>query len=440
MPWIKTPEIFETLADLAIDPPDWGKLFRAWLFEIVDGPLAGWLGDLTETLLPKAGAIAYAVWVKGQGEIGKGFGLAIDEVEKTAGPHLLAAAAAGLSDYFGQEITPGEIGLHKGFDGRRALSDRLGLLIFDSMFETFGTSREITPESGLENAQSMLGFNLSTALEGWFGGVLTTGYLSKMFPNWADLDTLLQQHLGFGRMNRRIMQPLLDELIVIPLRHHIRDIYRSEILTEGQLARALFRGVIDDDQYFEVMALHGYDRTKAAQLKVVNGRLLEKEDITKAVELGILTKDELPEIFRGLGYPPDLADIMTTVTLEDRIRTINNALETLARDMYRDGEIRDDEYRVLLADAGRSELEQNRLIALGVLERVRQGSQPKKIRRIPRGTVERSFREGLITLQQLTDFYKEQSYPAGDIAVMSLLQLVLAGRSLPEPPEDPERA
>lgn len=437
MPWIKTPDIFETLADLAIDPPDWGKLFRAWLFEIVDGPLSGWFNELAETIIPKAGAVAYAVWVKGQGEIGRGFGEAIDEVEKTAGPVLLEAAAAGLSDYFGQKITPEEIGLHKGFDGRRELSDRLGKLIFDSMFSTFGTARAITPESGLENAESMLGFNLSTALEGWFGGVLTTGYMSKLFPNWADLDSLMQQHLGFGRMNRRIMQPLLDELIVIPLRQHIHEIFRSEILGESQVVRALFRGAIDEDEYFDTMARHGWNRTKAAQLKVINGRLLEKEDIAKAVELGILTKEELPEIFRGLGYPPDLAEIMTTVTVEDRIRTINNALESVARDMFRDGEIIDSEYRILLADAGRSELETNRLVALGRLEQARAQSQPQKIRRVPRGTVERSFREGLITLEQLVGFYEEQRYPSGDVALMSALQQLLVIKALPPPAESP---
>ncbi len=437
MPWIKTPDIFETLADLAIEPPDWGKLFRAWLFEIIDGPMQGWLAELTETIIPKAGAVAYAVWVKGQGEIGKGFGEAIDEVEKTAGPFLLEAAAAGLSDYFGTTITPEQIGLHKGFDGRRALSDRLGALIFSSMFETFGTATEITPAQGLENAESMLGFNISTALEGWFGGVLTTGYLSKLFPNWADLDTLLQQHLGFGRMNRRIMAPLLDELIVIPFRQHIRDIYRSSILNESQAARAFFRGAISDKEYFDTMALHGWDQERAGQLKVINGRLLEKEDITKGVELGILSEAELPEIFRNLGYPTDLAEVMTRVTVDDRIRTINNALESVSRDMFRDGEIDQTEYRVFLTDAGRSNHEQNRLIALGILEKARQESEPKRIRRVPRGTVERSFREGLISREQLIEYYEEKSYPAGDIALMTTLQELLVVKALPAPVEGP---
>lgn len=434
------PPIPENLRSLLVDPPDWGKIWKGWINEIVSGPLAGATGDLLEVVLPRAGAILFALWVRSQGAIGKAIGESIDAVEVEAGPALLEAAAAGLSDYFGTTVSPGELTLHAGFDNRRALADKLGSVIMDSMLEAFGQGTDITPAQGLKNAERVIGFNLSTALEGWMGGVLTTGFLSKFFPNWADLDSLISQNLGFGRMNRRVMGPLLDELIVFPLREHLRSTYRSNLLSETQAVRGLFRKQITEDEYFSILARRGWTREDAASLKVLNGRLLEKEDIAKAVEIGAIREDELVELYETLGFIPELAGIMKQVTIQDRIRGINNALETTARRMFRDSQIEEAEYKLLLAQAERSPMEQDALVALGLLERSAQKVDPVKIRRVPRGTVERSFRERLISLAQLQGYYEEQNYPPGDVALMLALQQKLLLGSLQPPPEEESEA
>ncbi len=286
---------------------------------------------------------------------------------------------------------------------------------------------------GRVNADRVIGLNISTALEGWMGGVLTTGFLSKFFPSWADLDDILAQNVGFGRANRRVLGPLLTTLVTTPFQWYLNERFKPRIFAPGQAVRALYRNQITEDQYFEVMGRLGWDREKAAALKVVNGRLLEKEDIFRAVELGIVKEEDLADLYGTLGYPPDLAEIMTVTTIQDRMRTINNALESTARDMFRDGEIDEARYRDLLATAERSPEEIEALVGLGIIELGRQATKPPPERRVPRGTMERAYREGLIFRNQLEEFYVEQHYPPEDRDVMLRLQDLLILKGLPPP-------
>lgn len=403
---------------------------------IVNGPWPGVLQEVVEETIPRVLAVGFALWVRFQGELGKTVGTMVDIVEAVAGPELQKMVAVGLSDFFGREIKPEEIGMHGGFPGRSKLADELGSLILTEMFGEFEAGGELSPELGRANADRVIGTNISTALEGWMGGVLTTGFLAKFFPNWADLDDILAQNVGFGRANRRVLGPLLTTLVTTPFSWYLNERFKPRIYNETQAVRALYRDQITEDDYFSGMARLGWDREKASVLKVVNGRLLEKEDIAKAVELGAIKTDELLDLYKTLGYAPDLAEIMRTVTIQDRMRTINNALESVARDMFRDGEIDEPAYRSLLLDAERSPEETEALVGLGLIERGRDQTKPPKDRRISRGVMERAYREGLILRTELETYYVEERYPDRDRAIMLQLQDLLKEKALPAPPEE----
>lgn len=407
---------------IALESVDWNKWVQTAINSIINGPLPGKLQDVFEQLLPRVAAFVFALWVRSQGIIGKAAGDAIDQVEREAGPALQKMAAAGLQDYFGVPVNPNELPLHAGFRGIEPLAGKLGDLIFRSMFEAFETPRELTPDVGFENAKRVLDFNLATALEGWMGGVLTSGYLSSFFPNWADLDDIIQQTMGFGRANRRIMAPILNALIVTPFTWKMNETFQPNIFNEQQAARALFRGEIGDEEYFTIMARLGWSRPRAASLKAVNARLLEKEDVLKGLELGAIKEQELFDLFTALGYPPDLAEVMRTVTIQDRMRSVFNALEAQARDMFRDGEIDETRFRSMMQLAQRSETETEAWLALATIEKGRRKPPEKKVRRITTGDMETAYKEALIPLTELSSYYVELGYPDRDREL--LLQLV----------------
>ena len=381
---------------------------------VVSGPIPGMISKAFADGLTAAGSALLELLIKASSRIGEEIGKDIDNVEKVAGPTLLKAAAAGLSDYFGVDITADELGIRGGTDQRRAASEKIGKFVLARMFGELGEAGPITPEQGSENASRMLGFNLSTALEGWLAGILGSSILSSLIPNWADLDEIVASNLGLGRLNRRIMAPLLNLLVVEPHNWDLNKRFRQRIFSDTQAVRALFRGETTDEEYFETMARLGWSRERAATLKVVNGRLPEKEDFARMLESKLITEEELPELFGTLGFEPGLADVMSAIVRDDRVRTLNNALESLARDMFRDREIDEQEFRRLIKVAQRSEVEEAILVGIAFIER----SRPK---RLTRAQMERAFDEGLIDLGRLRDFYLEEGFAITDALILEQL-------------------
>lgn len=381
---------------------------------VVSGPAGGWLSKAIEDGVTAGAGKIFELILKGTARAGAFLGDQVDNVEKVAGPELLKAAAAGLSDYFGVDITAEELGIRGGTDQRRAASEKIGKFVLARMFGELGEAGPITPEKGSENAGRMLGFNLSTALEGWLTGILGSSILSSLIPNWADLDEIVASNLGLGRINRRIVAPILNLTVVEPFNWDLNKRFRQRIFSDTQAVRALYRGEMTDDEYFETMGRLGWSRERAATLKVVNGRLPEKEDFARMLESKLITEDELPGLFGTLGFEPGLAGVMSAIVRDDRVRTLNNALESLARDMFRDREIDEQEFRRLIKVAQRSEVEEAILVGIAFIER----SRPK---RLTRAQMERAFNEGLIDLGRLRDFYLEEGFTITDALILEQL-------------------
>jgi hypothetical protein len=340
-------------------------------------------------------------------EIGKRMGQAIDEFEAQAGPEILRAAAAGLSDYFGVPIAAGQIDRNRPTSERFRFAETLGRQVLEQMFGAFSAPKGITPDVGLDNAERLLGFNIATALEGWLGKVTTTTPLTRWIPNWADLDDVMSANLGLGRANRRVMGPLLKALIVDPLTWDINRRFTPSRLSVSELIRAKNRAAIDEATFHEQMRWHGYDQATTSKLEILAAALPAKEDVSRMLELELVDTARAAAIFRALGYSDDGAEMMVQLALEDRVRSLNNSLETLGRDMYRDREIDEPELRAILKSAGRGPVEVETLIGIASLERERP-------RPLSRADVEEGFRRGLIPLNRLREYYSGFGYALED--------------------------
>ena len=101
---------------------------------------------------------------------------------------------------------------------------------------------------------------------------------------------------------------------------------------------------------------------------------------------------------------------------DDRVRSLNNNLESLARDMFRDREIDEPELVRLLTVARRSDAEIALIKGIVWIER----SRP---RRLGRAQMEAAFRQNLISLDELGDFYLKEGYSERDAVLLE--QLVL---------------
>lgn len=369
------------------------------------------------TLLADIAATLVELTVEITSYVGKRVGEGIDKWEAEAGPEILRAAAAGLSDYFGVAVSPSQLSPSAGPGQRFNFARQLGQTVLENMFGAFTPSAGLTPEVGLENAEKVLGFNIATALESWLGQITSEAPLINLIPNWADLDDVMSANLGLGRANRRVLGPLLKTLIVDPLTWDLNRRFVPERLTPAELLRLERGGQLDPGTFAEQMSWYGYSQANASRYALAHETLPAKEDLSRALELRLVTEDQAGAVFRKQGFSDTAAELMVTLAREERVRSINTALETLARDMYRDREIDEPELRSILAAAGRAPGEIESLAALATLER----SRPRPL---PRGDIEEGYRRGLIPLSRLREYYAQFGFSLEDQVLLEELAVL----------------
>ena len=411
----------------------WGLFFlqlQQWMETAKSIPA---LGDLARAIEAHYRVASIETTLQGATELGRRLGLEVDRFEAGAGPTLAAAAAAALSDFFGTAVSANDVLGARAPSGARELADRLGRSVFNQLTEAFSTGGGLSPEAGRAAAERAVGLSIQTALESWIGTALSQFPIIQHLPNWADLDDLLSANLGLGRIVRRVMGPLLTALVVEPFRWDINRRFTPQLFSETQAVRARFHERISEAEYFETMARLGWSRERAADLQFILGRLPEKDDIARMVELGFADEKDAVRMFQMLGFAPAAAEAVAKVVLSDRVRTANTALESVARDMYRSREISRDEYQRLLRAADRTPAEVELLTGLGDIER----SRPA---RLPRAVMEDAFRNDQVDLGRLRRYYEEEGFATDDVLLLLEVQLRRKARTREEEEARPAAA
>lgn len=395
------------------------------LLESGKGPGVSFIAELA------AGLVEFSIEISSA--IGKRVGDAVDDFEAQAGPTILKAAAAGLSDYFGTSISPGDIDPNRGFSERFGFAERLGRMTLENMFGAFQVPGPLTPDDGKTNAERIIGFNIATALESWVGSVHTLTPLLKYIPSWADLDDVMSANLGLGRANRRVIGPLLKTLIVDPFTWDLNRRFTPSLFSESQLVRLLNRRVIDQAEYFEKMSWLGWSNASSAKWLTLASTQPGKEDISRALELGLISEAQALALFEAQGFTEGAAKVMLELAKNDRVRTLNTAVENEARSMFREREIDEAELRSILKSAGRTDEEIRVFLGIALLERSR-------TTKLPRSIMEEGFRRGLIPLSRLSEYYEKAGYSVEDRVLLEELAVADRLATLAKEKEQEERA
>jgi hypothetical protein len=351
-----------------------------------------------------------------QSDLAKMIGEHANQTADVAGPPLLEVAAFGLSDFFNTKITADQLRSRAQGGGASDAARELGAAVLGAMFGQFEGGNAPTPEQGQHNAERMLTFNISTALEGWLMGVSGLGWLSKWFPNWADLDDVMSANLGLGRINRRILQPLVDAIIVDPFTAQLNSRFRATQLSEAQLVRAFNVGWIGEAEFFQAMAERGWSRERAGFLRDTMSPAPSASDLGRFYELGYIDEERIEKELQRAGYGPEWARMFRAGIVQDRLRAQADKTEALAVDMYAEREIDEQKLAGLLQSAGRSAAEVEAISGYARLRR----SRPKAI---SKGDIEAAFTRGIANLDQLRRFYQLEGYDGETITILEQLAL-----------------
>ncbi len=412
-----------------------GDLLSGGLTGVVNfEPLRGWLQDLLERIVPGVTAGYTAFQLNSRADFMIRLVTALLQAEERVAPKLLQLAALGLEDYFGVHVDPNSLGIRGGTPGRQAGVRPLSDAMLEGLFGALGSARNVDPAAGYDNMLRLFERQLLTAVEGWLEANLGLGVITKDLPDWGSLDDIVARTMGLGRLTSRAIRPLLDALIVEPSTQQLRKTYRNALPSESLAARMFHRKVISQDDYFEIMARHGWDRTAAAEQLLSNALLPSRADLRAMLELELISPADMRQTLTAQGYPDSVAGQLVTVIREDRTRELKGALATLARDMYRDREASAQETEALLTRAGYSDDERALLLAVADIER----SRPK---RPTASTMENMYRRDLVELVELRAFYVLEGYAPADVDRLEALavqeKLEAVARAAARPPRPP---
>jgi hypothetical protein len=391
------------------------EMFKEVLSEAMETPiLKGWVLDLVDSVTPSTVAWWNEHTIQSKAHLVARLAALQPHIDEIAGPALRALAARALHHLFGATIDPNMLASNPEDAGRQLAHAAITAIIGDATGDGVGGGHGITPESGQASAERFIATVFDLLLDAWFEGTVGFGWISKDIPGFGELKQSIARHMGFSRLVPRALRPLFDITMVEPWKQRLNSTFLPELLNESQATRALNRGSIDEDTYFDIMARHGWPRGLAAELRMQHTQQLSRSDLQALYDRRLLTAADVLQHLRAQGFSEGVAEGVLRLIQDDRVSSLHSALATIARDMFRDGEIDEAETRQLLDTIGYSAEEKDALLAVARVER----SRP---RHVSAATMEQAYKLELIDVDALAAYYERERYAPGDVELLVTL-------------------
>jgi hypothetical protein len=235
----------------AIEGGFWEDLLHKYFIGHVTGPHAIITGIVSLVDWIAAGAVA--LFGMFQGRDAPGFYGLISEV---------------LSDLLGVDINTQTIEQAFWRKGELGAYRVIGKDYWDVWMKELGNPSAITPESGLASANGFIGYLLGFSIRQGNLALLDSFLPEtlRVLDGIKEYGELMQRSLGFGRMARQALHPLIQTLITDPLQWYVNRQYTPKLLGEGLAVRAFNRGWIDRATLDTEMSYAGYSQTRISTL------------------------------------------------------------------------------------------------------------------------------------------------------------------------------
>jgi len=296
--------------------------------------------------------VAAVGWVlEGAAKIAGIVALVLVRGEDKAQPAFGQLAAIAVEDVFGVKVDAAAMNDRGNRGKRTAAANAIGRAVLESLTDGGGGASGAALAPSAAGAEKYISTVTQMALEGWLEGWIVEAVSLGQLETFGELDDIMAQVLGLGRMSRRVVGPLLTARVITPFQWQVNKTYRPELLSAGEVARQLFRGRMTKVQAVEELARQGFSDERIDALLNGQQKFFSAGDVRMFVDRAHWNFDRGLQHLRDQGFSEGAA--ADTLRLEGlrRVEQLESAQATAIITAYVDRRLTKTEFLGLLHDA-----------------------------------------------------------------------------------------
>jgi hypothetical protein len=341
----------------------------------------------------------------------------IDQAETARAPEFQRLVNAGISDLFGVDVGVSTERGAAGRGSRRAAAKTVGEAMLTGLFGSFSGAGAQQLQPGSRGAEEYLTTVGTLAIEGWLAGFTAELISLGQIETYGQLDDIVAEVLGLGRLTRRVLGPPVSILVETPFEWLLNKTYRPKLLSSSQCARQFARGRWTREQVDEELARQGYSKERIDALLAVDGKYLTDTDLDYLISRGTWTREQGVKHLQEQGWTEQLAGVLLAIAEDRRLDSYRRQYASVAGDSFARGEIDEMQYRRILETSGLPTREQdmNRLVD-GLRREMR-------VKELSLGQVEDAVKRKILTVQDFRVQALAQGYSFEDAQTLELTLL-----------------
>jgi hypothetical protein len=377
------------------------------------GMAAGWIDDLVRknVLSHTSGASAIlAALGSGFDDLMAIFVAVVGKIQAGDTPGFFTLLSEVLGDLLGVEMSPDAVTAAWKRGGQKGAFKQVGASLWNTFIDEIGNPATLTPESGLASAQGFMGYLLGFSVrEG------NIAMLTSLIPEeWRIMDGMeeyaqgMRASLGFGRMARQALHPLIQTLITDPLQWYVNKTYKPKLLGESVAVKAFNMGAVDQNRLNLELAYAGYDPALNEVIQTEHTPHLAIADVAVLTAAQKMDEDSAIYAIRQSGYTEGDAALKLD---SERRRSADGAVQQLITDIrnaFMNGYISADNRNALWAALPLPQIQ----LSLLQLEADTMFALPR--RRLSLAEVQSAFVEGLLDSTDVMAFLGLEGYSSDD--------------------------
>jgi hypothetical protein len=179
-------------------------------------------------------------------------------------------------------------------------------------------------EPSLEPAKNFLAMMTEVGLRGWAMDLIAELESFGLIHAFEDLIGVISRTMGFGRLTRVALKPIIDATIGQAALAKVNLDYRPKLLSEGLAVKQVIRGLKDAGWLDQELGRQGYSSDRIEAILADARKYLPIADAANLERHGIFTEAEFDTDATNQGYTGPDASLLRTasaLSIEDSLHT-----------------------------------------------------------------------------------------------------------------------